>query len=166
MGQCWYSEGKYLTKGSECRARLGGDEDSVWLSVGVEEGVGVLAVGDGVGWVATGVAGGFIEEWLLEILEAAGDEEGDGSLGVCGLDERRFGFADGALLVVFDAARPPLSDQALREGDLTYCGYEGDLKSAGESDLLEEEGRVIVSEEVMVDEEEGPGRAAGEGFMA
>lgn len=39
------------------------------------------------------------------------------------------------------------------------------MKSAGESDLLEEE-RVIVSEEVIVDEEEGPGRALGEGFMA
>ena len=39
------------------------------------------------------------------------------------------------------------------------------MKSAGESDLLEE-GRVIVSEEVIVDEEEGPGRALGEEFMA
>lgn len=49
-------------------------------------------------------------------------------------------------------------------GDLTYCGYEGDLKSAGESDLPEAE-RVIVSEEVVVDEEEEPGRPAGAGFI-
>jgi len=81
-----------------------------------------LAVGDEAGWVAAEVAGGFIEEWWLEILEAVGDEEEDGNLGVCGLDERRFELADGALLAVFDTARPPFSDQALREGDLTYCG--------------------------------------------
>lgn len=126
-----------------------------------------------------------VAEERFEGLEVTTGDDGfeDESFGVCGRDDRLECFNSGEALGVSARARPLLGDapdivaapplleaeeRTLRDGDWTYCGYEGDLKSSGERALSEEEdGRGIISDEVVVDDDDDevlmPG---GAGFMA
>lgn len=64
-----------------------------------------------------------------------------------------------ARLLLGDAvAAPPLleaEERVLRDGDWAYCGYEGDLKSSGDRALSEEEeGRGMISDDIVDDDED------------
>lgn len=68
------------------------------------------------------------------------------------------------------AAAPPLleaEERVLRDGDWAYCGYEGDLKSSGDRALSEdEEGRGMISDDMVDDDDEEVLMQGGLGFMA
>lgn len=149
-----------------CLARFGGDRAPPVASRG-----GAVGAAGAIGGVEHLLGG--VEVDRLEARETTVGEEGfeDVILGEWGRDDRLECFIRGDALGVSDRGRPPplgvdgadmcngppleAEERARREGDWVYCGYEVDLKSSGDRALTEEEAdRGIISDDVVVDEDE------------